>query len=89
MIAIIYNNENDLNIDNALVYQSIISDFPTKECASCNYAEDFPHNTVTNQWALKMSKHWEQQIIDAIGLTKYNTKVELDVNDPNWFPQKT
>ncbi len=89
MTAIIYDNKVDLIADNDLIYQQIITDFPVKACASCNYAQDFPYNQTTSQWALKMSKHWETQIINAIGLTKYNTKVELDVNDPNWFPQKT
>lgn len=36
-----------------------------------------------------MSEHWKQQIINAIGLTKYNTKVEISENDPDWFEQKS
>tara|TARA_Y100000592_G_C5394088_1_gene279710 strand:+ start:663 stop:932 length:270 start_codon:yes stop_codon:yes gene_type:complete len=89
MRVILYNTEAEVSEASSLVYQEIIKDYPFVSSPGGNYQVNFPNNTTTNQWALKVKQYYEDQIIRALGLSKYEDQVEIFQNDPNWFPQRT
>ena len=89
MIVILYNTEIEATEASSLVYQEIVKDYPFVSSPEGNYQINFPNNQTTNQWALKVKDYYKDQIINAVGLTKYEEQVEIFQNDPNWFPQKS
>ena len=86
--VIIYDSTEDIESDERLIWQEIVNDFDFELFDEGCYAKDFDQNNKTNQLALPIKKYYENQIIAAIGLDKYNTKTTISTSDPDWFVQQ-